>query len=148
MLAQLAREVGNDDRRLQLLDGVEDSLPEMKQHNTFRPEVEKVGMAIIELMRSGDASEKRLGRIDELLGKVEENTRSAYSYFVGMELDKLGKTEVADLYLRRSLITPAYDPIYATLAGKALAGRHGTSRPNDDALDDGDLWPQPEAQSP
>jgi hypothetical protein len=57
-----------------------------------------------------------------------------------MELDALGKKEEAEKYWRRCLVTPEADWGSTTLAGFELAKRHGTSRPDDDALDESDLW--------
>ena len=42
---------------------------------------------------------------------------------------------------------PNRDVYYATLAGFELAKRHGTSRPDDDVLDEEDLWPRPQDKS-
>jgi len=93
------------------------------------------------LLKSGDASEERLEQLEKMLTDIEEITRSAFAYFVGRELDELGKSEEAEKYWRRAMILPNYDLYYATLAGNALAEHHGTSRPDDDRLDKGDLWP-------
>ena len=49
--------------------------------------------------------------------------------------------EEAEKYWRRSLVTSGRDITAATLAGFELAKRHGTSRPDGDALDEDDLWP-------
>jgi hypothetical protein len=105
------------------------------------PQLKAVGLAIIQLMESGDASDERLSRIDELLCAVDPRTRSTYAYYVGKELETLGKEAEAEKYWRRSLVTPSFDIPCATLAGFELAKRHKTSRPDDDALDAEDLWP-------
>ena len=104
------------------------------------------GMAIVGLFRTGDASQERLERIDSLLCELDPTTRGAYAYYVGKELDRLGKTAEADRYWRRSLVIPGGDTPGATLSGWELAKRHSVSRPDDDALDETDLWPPPQAE--
>jgi hypothetical protein len=97
--------------------------------------------AIMRLLRTGDASQQRLDNIDELLCRLKPRVRSQFAYFVGKELDALEKSAEAEIYWRRSIVSPLFDLHCATLAGHELAMRHGTSRPDDDELDEGDLWP-------
>ena len=89
----------------------------------------------------------RLARIDNLVGDIDPSTRAAFAYFVAQELDALEKTAEADKYWRRALVIPDHDALYGTLAGWKLAKRHGTSRPDDDVLDETDLWPLPPVKS-
>ncbi len=141
MIAQMARQLGDEKTREKVLLEMEKASEQQKGTERYDEAVHAVGLKIVELLKSGDASEDLLDQIEKMLTNIEENTRSAFAYFVGRELDELGKSEEAEKYWRRALILPNYDPIYATLAGSALAESHGTSRPDDDRLDKDDLWP-------
>ena len=85
----------------------------------------------------------RCRHIENMLVELTAISRGAFAYFVATELEFLGKEKEAEQYWRRALTIPAGDPNYATLAGKELADRHGTSRPDNDSLDESDLWPLP-----
>jgi tetratricopeptide (TPR) repeat protein len=142
MIADLSRELGDDNGRLEVLNGFAPALEQWKaqdpQYDTY---ADAAGLAILELIKTGDASDNRLADIEKLLVELAPNTRGAFAYFVAKELEFLGKEKEAEKYWRRALTIPASDPNYATLAGKELADRHGTSRTDDDALDESDLWP-------
>ncbi len=97
------------------------------------------------MLKTGDASEERLARIDKLTGKLAEVTRSAFAYVIGKELAMLGDMKRAETYWRRAVVTPGGDSCCSSLAGFELARLHGTSRPDDDVLDESDLWPAPQA---
>ncbi|MHB8972267.1 MAG: tetratricopeptide repeat protein [Pirellulaceae bacterium] len=147
MVAQLARALGDEKMRSDVLDAMQKScLERAEEKESDEQKGMAAGLAIIQLMKSGDASEERLARIDELLQAVEPTSRGAFAYCLGKELDDLGKKSEADKYWRRSLVVPRYDIPTSTLAGFELAKRHGTSRPDDDVLDEDDLWPQPQVK--
>ena len=80
-------------------------------------------------MKSGDDSTARLEKLEKLLSEIDATACDALSYFVGKELDALGKKDEAEKYWRRSLTIARYDTATATLAGFELAKRHGTSPP-------------------
>ncbi len=141
MIAQLARQLGDEKLREEVLREMEKASEQHKGTKQYSESLCTVGMEIVELLKSGDASPDRLDRIEEMLMKIEENTRSAFAYFIGNELNELGQSEKAEKYWRRAMVLPRYDPNYATLAGSTLAKRHETSRPDDDRLDKDDLWP-------
>ncbi|NLX55886.1 MAG: hypothetical protein GXY58_12290 [Planctomycetaceae bacterium] len=149
MVAQLARAAGDEKLRADVLSTMRKASVEYAEgEDMIEPEVLALGMAIIQLLESGDASDERLSRLDELLGAVGALERSAYAYYVGKELEALGKQAEAEQYWRRCLQTPGHDLPAATLAGYALAKLHGTSRPDADALDADDLWPPLSAAQP
>ena len=54
-------------------------------------QTEAAGLAILQLLKTGDVADARLARIDELLSDLDEATRGAFAYFVAQELDALGK---------------------------------------------------------
>ena len=141
MMSQLARQLGDEKMSEKVL--LEMSLIAEQQRGTdeYDEAVYEAGAEILELLRSGDASEVRLRKIDEQLPKLISSTRSAFSYFVGAELDKLEKPKEAEKYWRQALVFPHYEIFYGTLAGSSLAERHETSRPDDDILGTDDLWP-------
>ena len=141
MIAQLSRDRGENAARAEVLDAVAKAVTEKPTESPQEPQVVAAGLAIIELMKTGDASEPRLAQVDKLLSELDFSARSDFAYFVAQELATLGKTAEAEQYWRRSLVLPGRDPIYATLAGVELAKRHGTSRPDDDELGADDLWP-------
>jgi len=141
MIAQLARQLADEKMREKVLLEMAVTAEKHLGKEEDNKDVYQAGLAIIELLRTGDASEERLKQIEELLVKVDDNARSAFSYFVGKELNAMGKWKEGDTYLRRALVLPFNEPRYATLAGNDLAERHGTSRPEDDVLDQTDLWP-------
>ncbi|MHB8952871.1 MAG: tetratricopeptide repeat protein [Pirellulaceae bacterium] len=143
MVGQLARELGDEKMRGNVLNTMQKACIESADDDPENQKVNAAGLAIIQLMKSGDASKERLSRLDELLVAVDETTRSAFAYFLGKELHVLGKSSEADLYWRRALVLPNHDVACATLAGFELAKRHGTSRPEDDVLEEEDLWPLP-----
>jgi len=145
MIAQLSRQLSDEKLREKVLRemaiAAEKHQSEPEEADDYDAEIYEAGLEILELLKTGDPSEDRLERIDQRLAKVDESTRSAFSYFVGSELHALGKLDAADKYWRRALVSPIYAPCCATLAGNALAQRHETSRPDEDVLDQSDLWP-------
>jgi tetratricopeptide (TPR) repeat protein len=142
MVSQLSREKGDGAGSAETLAMMKEAATaEVRGEDALTPEAVAAGLAVMELMTTGDASDQRLAHIDALLGKLEEGARCAFAFFVAKELERLEKTDLAEQYWRRSLVMPAYDPTYATLSGVELAKRHGTSRPDDDELDEDDLWP-------
>ncbi len=95
----------------------------------------------MQLMKTGDASADRLAKIEKLLMEVDGFSRADYCGDLAMELNALGKKEDAERYLRQCLVNPDGNWAHTTLAGFELAMRHKTSRPDDDVLDESDLWP-------
>ena len=141
-IAQLAREAGDERGRMEVLNAMQKTA--MQESLEATPEdraMNAVGLAILQLIKTGDASTERLAKIEKSLANVESITRSSWAYLLGQELEYLGKHDEAEKYWRRSLTTPSCDMAAVTLAGFALSKRHGTSRPDDDAWDENDLWP-------
>ena len=140
-VARLARQTGGERLRTETINAAQKA--PLENSEEVSPEERKViaaGQAILQLMKTGDASPERLGKIEQLLLEVDSGGRAIYACELGMELDALGKKAEAEKYWRRCLVTPEADWGSTTLAGFALAKRHGTSRPDDDALDATDLW--------
>jgi len=139
MIAQLSRQLGNEEARTQVLADIEKAA---EDPDHFGKEVTEVGLAIVELLKTGDDSPEKIGRIEKLLENYDkEVTRSAFAYFVGAELEALENQEEAEKYWRRAMNLPDRDRVYATLSGSKLAERYGTSRPDNRPLDVSDLWP-------
>jgi tetratricopeptide (TPR) repeat protein len=148
-VAQIARELGDEQTRLATLDAMEKAVMEAKVAGETRDaKVDAAGMAIIELMRSGDASKERLDTLESLLTALDSTSRTAFAYHVAKELDHLKQTAQAELWYRHALVLSGREALRATLAGAELVRRHGTSRPNDDVLDETDLWPAPAEEKP
>ena len=142
MVAQLAHDVYDPRLRSATLATMQTyCLEHMAGAEPDKTQVHAAGLAIMQLMKSGDTAPERLQEIDALLGDVDETTRSAFAYFIGRELEARGDTTQAERYWRRSIAMPHRDEHFATLAGCELAKRHGTSRADDDQLDQDDLWP-------
>jgi tetratricopeptide (TPR) repeat protein len=99
------------------------------------------GRATIDLLRSRDVSQTRLSKLEQQLRDLPERDRSVLAYFLGQELDRRSKGAEAELYWRHSLVTPGGHRHFRTLAGAELARRRGTSRPDEDVLNQEDLWP-------
>jgi len=98
----------------------------------------------MELVASEKFDQEQLDKVDSLLRKLPPESQSMVSvlcYSIGNYLAAAHRNEEAEEYWRRSLVVPTYDLPSATLAGKALADLHGTSRPDDEELDQDDLWP-------
>ena len=129
MVAQLARTAGDERLRSEVITAMQKARIESTQE--AKPEDAKTdaaGSAILQLMKSGDASAARLEKLEKLLSEIDATACAALSYFVGKELDALGKKDEAEKYWRRSLTIARHDTATATLAGFELAKRHGTSR--------------------
>ena len=141
-VARLARQTGDERLRTETLNTAQKVHLQTTEEQP--PEERKViaaGLAILQLMKTGDASADRLAKIEKLLMEVDGGSRAAYCGDLAMELDALGKKEDAERYLRRCLVNPDGNWAHTTLAGFELAKRHKTSRPDDDVLDESDLWP-------
>jgi tetratricopeptide (TPR) repeat protein len=69
-----------------------------------------------------------LAQLDEHLGKLKDS-RCNCEYFVGRAFDLHGQVELADKYWKRAVERGPYTRYNATLAGKYLCARYGTSRP-------------------
>ena len=69
-----------------------------------------------------------LARIDEHLGNLLDS-RCNCEYFLGRAFDLHDKVELADKYWKRAVERGPYTRFNATLAGKYLSARYGTSRP-------------------
>jgi tetratricopeptide (TPR) repeat protein len=148
MVAHLARKVGDENTRTEALNAIQKAYLETTDQQT--PDEAKTGaagMAILQLMKSGDASPEKLAKIEELLSVNVAGVRTGLATCLALELDALGKKDEAEKYWRRAIVTVDADVTAATLAGFELAKRHGTSRPDGDVLDEDDLWPAPQSAS-
>ena len=142
IIAQISRDLGDEQTGPKLLDTFKKAIQNAQEESEWKPE--EVDMAMLECLRTGDTSPERLQELDKLVAAVDANTRTMYSYFIGKELAAAGKQAQAELYWRRALVTPDPNTNCSNLASMELAKRHGTSRPDDDVLDNTDLWPKPE----
>lgn len=143
MVAQLSQELGDDAARQSVLADMKAHVASQQENPEYDKSVDEVGLAILNVIETGEVSDEQLAKIEKLLEATVSNTRGAFSYFLAVELNVLGKIDEARKYWMRALTLPAPDPGYATLAGFQLAKLDGTSRPDGDALDAADLWPQP-----
>ena len=143
MLAQLSRELEDEPSREEVIAATEEAIEKAQEDPERKGRLDEVGLAILELLKTGDTSGERLEKIERLLGPIEPAHRSAFAYFLGRELAALGQTEEAEKYWRRALVLPGRDLSCATLAGMELSKRHGTSRPDDNVLEKSDFWPAP-----
>ncbi len=148
MISQLARQLGDDNLRDEVLAKMEKASVDLVR--TAKPEqvdLFAAAVAILELVKSGDASKERLDRIDQLLFKLQPEGRSAFAHYLAVELFALGKKAKAEWYWRQILALSPRDDWSATLAGIELVKLHGTSRPDDDVFDPSDVWPRPGTDS-
>lgn len=143
MVIQLARKLNDAATSEKTIASVEEKVAEARKKPDYEGKADRIGMPILELIKTGDASPQRLEKLDELLGSTAPDLRSVSAYAIGQELAALGQAEAAERYWRRALVIPGRNTHAATLAGMELAKRHGTSRPDDDVLDKDDLWPKP-----
>ncbi len=144
MVAQLARGMGEEPLRRRTLDDMMKECFEIRlSGDKEKMKVMPAGMAILKMLMTGDASDERLRKIDDLMRNVDLPTRCAFAYHVAKELDALGRMSKAEEYWRRSLNMPIRTNEYRTLSGMELVKRHRKSRPDDDVLSQKDLWPQP-----
>lgn len=148
-VAQVARELGEEQTRLDALDDMEKAIMEAKLAGEKRDaKVDAAGMAIIEFMRDGKADQQRVDQLEALITPLDSTARTAFAYYIAKELDHLGQSALTDNWYRRALVQSGRETLSGTLAGAELARRHGTSRPNDDVLDETDLWPAPVEEKP
>ncbi len=141
MISEIARQLGDDKLRDEVLAKMEKASVELTR--TANPEQAKVyaaGIAILELVKSGDASKTRLDRIEQLLFELPLGSRCPFAHYLGVELLALGKKDEAEKYWRHVLTAAPRDDWAATLSGIELAKLHGTSRPDGDVLDGSDVW--------
>ena len=147
MVAQLSRELEDEPTRKQVLQTLQAVADSRITSLPFSKTVNRVGLALLELMQTGDTSPEKLALIEEHLVNLNTNSsRSTYAYFFATELAALGLQEEAEKYWRHALVIPDHSQEYATLAGAQLSKIYETSRPDDDVLNVKDLWPQPEAE--
>ncbi len=142
MIAQVARQLGNEDLRQEVLNTMRTKCLEggTRLADGDRS-VQAAGLAVLQLLATGEATEEQLKQIDELVGATDASTRSAFAYHVAQELVALGKAAAAQTYFRRAVLLSGPEYMYPTLAGAELVRLQGTSRPDDDLLDANDLWP-------
>ncbi len=144
MVAQLSRELGDETTRRRTLNQMMKECIEIRlSGDQAKMNTLPLGSAILDVLRTGDASEQQLRDIDDLMRDADPPTRCMFAYFLAKELDTLGKMSKAEAYWRRSLFTPILDIDYRTLSGMELVKRHRKSRADDDVLDETDLWLQP-----
>ncbi len=142
IIAQVSRDLGDEESHQKALATMEEAVKKAQENS--EDWAEEVDLAVLELLKTGDTSAERLEKLDELLCDMDANTRTLYAYFVGRELAAAGNQEEAEKYWRRVITTADANTNCSTLAGMELTKRHGTSRPDDDVLDEGDLWPKGE----
>lgn len=142
MIAQVSRDLDDEEDGKKALATMEEAVKKAQANSETW--AEEVDMAVLELLKTGDTSAERLEKLEELLCAMDSNIRTLYAYFVGRELAAAGKEKEAEKYWRRAITTANANTNCSTLAGMELAKRHGTSRPDDDVLDEEDLWPKGE----
>jgi len=143
MAVQLAREPNDAASREKIISAIKEMVEKAREKPDYDGKRDEAGLAVLEWLKTGDTSPERLEKLDGLVAPIDSAGRSAFTYVVGRKLAALGQPEAAEKYWRRALVTPGYHTDAATLAGMELAKRHGTSRPDDDVLDEEDLWPKP-----
>ncbi len=142
MVARLSREHGSERLFKRELAAIEKLAVESRMSAT--PDNAKIllaGLAVIRLMKTGDASADRLAKIDARLCAAGPEYYPEFAYFVGKALEDIGESAQAEKYWYRCVRIPDRNWVYTTLSGAELVKRHGTSRPDDDVLDEDDLWP-------
>lgn len=148
-VARLARQTGNDRLRTETLNAAQKIQLEFDDDSPLAErQVVAAGVAVLQLMKTGDCSPERLAKIEQRLSELDASGFAISACDLAMELSALGKTEEAEKYWRRCLVTADADWGSATLAGYQLAKLHGKSRPDDDVLDESDLWPPLKAVEP
>jgi tetratricopeptide (TPR) repeat protein len=144
VVAQLARELGDVALQRDALGSVEKFIVQRQMEGKpIEPMAAQAAVGIVELARSDATSPQQLKNLEIVLGKVEPVTRSRLAWLLGNEFQRLGHSELAETYWRRSLILSTPFLGCSTVAGMQLARLHGTSRPDDDVLNEEDLWPTP-----
>lgn len=142
MLVQLSRALEEEQAAEKAIARFEAFIAQEEERKTWSAETLEAGLAILELIKSHDMSPERLAELETKIAAIKvESTRSSYCYLVGTELSILGEEELAEVYWRRALTTPQFDLFDATLAGRELSMRYGTSRPEENVLGKSDLWP-------
>lgn len=96
---------------------------------------------IANYIAEGEISEKNEKELETRLAELTEVTRSAFCYFVAVELAEHDQHAEAEKFWRRSLVLPQRDWLYATLSGQRLARIYGASRPDNKPLTEEDIWP-------
>ena len=85
--------------------------------------------ATIKLMVGESLSEDESTKLNEQLeNKLNKDSRCNYEYYIGRAYDLQGKPELADAYWQKCVTRGPFTRYNATLAGKYLSDRHGTSR--------------------
>jgi tetratricopeptide (TPR) repeat protein len=147
MIADIARQRQDGPARAEVIDLMEKEFAHPAEGNVRIPQLDEVGLLIVDLAKNGNPTPERLAHIDELmlaLPYAHREIMTVWSFLIGNELEALGKKEEAEKYWRRCLIQPVRNADYSDLAGAKLAALHnGPARPDDDVLTPADLWPQP-----
>ena len=145
IVAQLARATGNEALRNEVLEAMRRGKAEQTGQQTPQDEAaDAAGLAVLQLLQTGDGSVARLREIDQLLRATTSTTRGEFAHIVGQELQAMGRTGEAELYWRRTLANPGTGVHYSTLAGWELAKRHIASRDEQEELPAGGEWPEAE----
>ena len=146
IVAQLARVTGNEALRNEVLEAMRRVKAEQTGQQTPQDEAaDAAGLAVLQLLQTGDGSVARLREIDQLLRTTTSTAHGEFAHIVGQELQAMGRTGEAELYWRRTLANPGGGVHYSTLAGWELAKRHITSRDEQEELPAGAAsWPEAE----
>lgn len=149
LIAQLARSTRDESLRDEMLAAVAESLIDAQGDETPAGRAaQAAATAVLDLLRSGEASPEVLAHINSRLLATTPTLRGEMAYIVGQELAALGQAEQAELYWFRALANPGESDVHGTLAGWELARRRITSRPDQRAFREGEIWPAEPANDP
>lgn len=142
LVAQLARSSRNESLRSEILEAVAAIVA--KPGDVLDPSqraANEAALAVLEFLRSANASPEMLHEIDRRLLAAPPTARGEFACIVGLELAALGKTDEAEVYWLRALANPGVSHIHGTLAGWELTKRRITARDDQGAFRDGEIWP-------
>ena len=138
MVAHLSRKLNDEPARTQTITALKNYL----QKSTEPNDIKGFQTAAIQLLETGKASDELLKQLEAEYLKLVEINQGAFGYYLGVELDAIGKPKLAEKYFRRSMIC-LKDQTHGTLAGAELVEKHGTSRTDDDEVTPATMWPSP-----
>ena len=138
MVAHLSRKLNDEPSRTQSIT----ALKNFQLENTEPDPIDGFQTAAIQLLETGEASDDLLKQLEAEYLKLDVINQSAFGYYLGIELDAIGKPKLAEKYFLRSMICMK-DEICGTLAGAELVEKHGTSRKDNDPITPATMWPLP-----